>query len=285
MNVHYETRRLPVAQIAIPTGRVQRNRHTPDRIDSMTQTMRRWGLLMPILVDRNWTLIDGERRLLNARSLGWAMIDARTVQVAADDLDPDALIELARIANVEQAAIDAVGEAEYARLKQKNHTELRMAIAEALIANPERSNRWHANRIGCSHPTVGTVRAELVAGGKIYHLEKATGADGKEHPTRRATVTRLPQHPDSKVASMALAKVVQRGVQLTTSLDGLVTAGEELAAIERAHRQDALARTNADARAAFREVLAISLEGLDQLRAVLAEDLAALDAAGEGVAA
>lgn len=321
-NYVYTSMEVPVGPVTVPIERVERDRHSTDRVRTMTESMQEHGLLMPILIDRDWVLIDGERRLIIARALGWTRIPARVAQVKAGDLTEEERIELARVANVEREQISRLGEDAYARLKQKSRSELRAAIAESLKAKPELSNRQHALRTGASDKTIASVRSDLEATAEIPQLNGTTGADGRtrrapvrtttpeakhsdqpqradtgvNHDNARAgedrsddptgTVTALPKkHQDVEAVEAVLGDLVLRANQLMDGLAGLTKAGADLAAYESVHRQAALASRNARAREVIREVLAVSLDGLDQLRAVLAEDLADLDAAGEGEAA
>ena len=57
-------------------------------------------------------------------------------------------------------------------------------IAALLKADPGQSNRQVADAAKADHKTVGTVRAEMVAGGEIPHQEKTVGKDGVAQPTK-----------------------------------------------------------------------------------------------------
>ena len=92
-----------------------------------------------------------------------------------------------------------------------NRADIRNAVALALRAFPERSNREIAKQIGCSHATVGDERAALESTGQIDQLSTTTGADGKERPAKRivqapnsATFNPLPEDIDEMGNAIAL---------------------------------------------------------------------------------
>ena len=64
--------------------------------------------------------------------------------------------------------------------------ELRARIAAALVADPRRSDREHARRLGADAGTVARVRAELVEAGAIPAVWWVIGRDGRPHVTARA---------------------------------------------------------------------------------------------------
>lgn len=49
-------------------------------LSALMESMKRFGLLQPILIDSNSKLIAGYRRLLAARRLGWEFIDVRMIE-------------------------------------------------------------------------------------------------------------------------------------------------------------------------------------------------------------
>jgi ParB family transcriptional regulator, chromosome partitioning protein len=49
-------------------------------IDDLINSMRRHGLLQPIVIDQNYNLVAGYRRIYAARALGWDSIEARIVE-------------------------------------------------------------------------------------------------------------------------------------------------------------------------------------------------------------
>ncbi len=58
-----------------------RIRKDPGNIESLKSSMKRVGVIQPIVLDRSNNLIAGFRRLQAARALGWDAIEARIVDV------------------------------------------------------------------------------------------------------------------------------------------------------------------------------------------------------------
>lgn len=58
-----------------------RIRKDPGDLSELKDSMRRLGLLQPILVDTNNILVAGFRRLESAKALGWEAIETRLVDI------------------------------------------------------------------------------------------------------------------------------------------------------------------------------------------------------------
>ncbi len=69
--------RMKLTEIRIG-NRIRRN---PGDLSELKDSMRRLGLLQPILVDTDNNLVAGFRRLEAAKELGWETIDARLIEV------------------------------------------------------------------------------------------------------------------------------------------------------------------------------------------------------------
>ena len=61
-------------------------------LDSLKDSLRRYGLLNPITITQNYELIAGQRRLEAAKALGWSTINA--VVVDTDDVITKLELEL-----------------------------------------------------------------------------------------------------------------------------------------------------------------------------------------------
>ena len=72
---------IPVDSITIP----ERVRKDPGNLESLMASLKRVGLLNPIVVSPTYELIAGFRRLSAARELGWQSVEAQVVQ-AADEI-------------------------------------------------------------------------------------------------------------------------------------------------------------------------------------------------------
>jgi len=57
-----------------------RIRTIPGDLTAIRDSMRRLGLLQPILIDSKYNLIAGFRRLESAKMLGWESIEARLIE-------------------------------------------------------------------------------------------------------------------------------------------------------------------------------------------------------------
>ena len=69
--------RLRLSEIRV-RNRIRRD---PGDLSELKDSMRRLGLLQPILVDTDNTLVAGYRRLEAAKALGWESIETRLVDV------------------------------------------------------------------------------------------------------------------------------------------------------------------------------------------------------------
>lgn len=68
---------LRIRDIRVP----RRIRKRKIQIDDLIESMAEFGLLQPVLVDADNTLIAGYRRLEAARALGWDVIDVRVIEI------------------------------------------------------------------------------------------------------------------------------------------------------------------------------------------------------------
>lgn len=59
----------------------KRIRKEPGDLAPLKESMQRFGLLHPIVIDSEFNLVAGFRRLNAARQLGWDVIDARMVEL------------------------------------------------------------------------------------------------------------------------------------------------------------------------------------------------------------
>ena len=72
---------IPVDSITVP----DRVRKDPGNLESLMASLKRVGLINPILVTPTYELIAGYRRLTAAQELGWQSIEAEIAQ-AADEV-------------------------------------------------------------------------------------------------------------------------------------------------------------------------------------------------------
>jgi|ERR1043165_1222658 ParB-like chromosome segregation protein Spo0J len=106
------------------------------------------GVLVPILVDENKRIIDGNYRKQIASELGYDC-----PEIVQSGLAEEEKRTLARALNLAR--------------RQLSIDEKRHLIADQLRETPDRSNRWIGKQLGVSHPTVASVRAEMQSTGKV----------------------------------------------------------------------------------------------------------------------
>lgn len=111
----------------------------PEKLQELTQSIKTYGLLQPIMVRRSgrgYQLVVGERRLLACKSLGW-----KTITATIKELGDSAMATIALIENLQREDLNYIEEAEgYARLMaQFNLTQevlaQRMGKSQSTIAN------------------------------------------------------------------------------------------------------------------------------------------------------
>lgn len=68
----------------------KRVRKDMGNLDTLKDSMKRYGLLNPITLTRNYELVAGQRRLEAAKQLGWTSIQANLIETE----DPVTLLEL-----------------------------------------------------------------------------------------------------------------------------------------------------------------------------------------------
>ena len=67
---------VPVSQIKIR----KRVRKDLGNLDDLKESLKLYGLMNPITINRNYELIAGERRLQAAKQLGWTNINANIIE-------------------------------------------------------------------------------------------------------------------------------------------------------------------------------------------------------------
>src|SRR5438105_1061434 len=72
---------------SIIVNRDERQRHELGRLEELADSIRRLGLIHPIVVSRDLVLVAGERRLAACKILGWTSIAAQyTDELSEDEL-------------------------------------------------------------------------------------------------------------------------------------------------------------------------------------------------------
>lgn len=134
-----------------------------DEYQDLFEDIKENGVLVPILVDEDEVVIDGHHRSKIAAELGIPC--------------PEEII-------TGKSEAEKRGMAFGLNLKRRhlNREQRRALIAESLKADPQLSNREHAQRVGTSHAQVGRVRRELEDAGEVDHWSTSIGSDGKSYP-------------------------------------------------------------------------------------------------------
>lgn len=71
---------VPIKNIKVK----RRVRRDLGNLDDLKESLRTYGLLNPITINRNYELIAGERRLTAAKEIGWTNINANIIDNLSD---------------------------------------------------------------------------------------------------------------------------------------------------------------------------------------------------------
>jgi len=199
----------PVRPLGTPTVRVAdiianpdqpRRRFDPEALNALADSIRRHGLLQPLVVCRSgdgYQLIAGERRLRAARQAG-----LEQVPVTIREADPPDRLELALIENLQREELTPLEEAEAYR---------------QLIEVYGLTQEEIAQRVGKSRPAVAnalrllalpdTVKAQL-EGGELSagHARAVLAVDGNEARVAFAREIAAKRLPKSEAERLARAR-------------------------------------------------------------------------------
>ena len=153
----------------------------PEEEHSLMNDIEARGVLVPIMIDERNEIIDGHHRKAIADHLGVA---CPTVKCPPNLSDADKRT-LALGMNLHR--------------RQMNREQKREAIAKSLIADPQLSDRQHAERIGTTHPTVAAVRAELVKSGDVENLSTRTDTTGRDQPSSKPPVVTITERDSHSI--------------------------------------------------------------------------------------
>lgn len=167
------------------TGEVVRSRYqvmpplTADEFLDLRADIEANGVLQPVLIDECNRIIDGHNRKMIAEALG---ITCPTIK-CPPNLTDEQKRTLAYGLNLHRRHLDR---------EQK-----RTLITKSLLADPQLSNRQHAERVGVSDKTVGAVRGEMEGRAEIPHVSERTDSTGRQQPASKpptVTVTERESH-------------------------------------------------------------------------------------------
>ncbi len=117
---------IPIEEIKVK----RRVRRKPEDIESLMDSMKRYGLLNPITINSKNVLIAGERRYQAAKRLGWKMINA----VVLEDTDKVMELELEIEENTQRSNFtDQELMEAYARLERLRNPNILVRIWRAIV--------------------------------------------------------------------------------------------------------------------------------------------------------
>ena len=92
-----------------PSSDQPRKTFDPEKLSELAQSIKRHGVVQPILVKRNgprYTIVAGERRYRAARMAG-----LMSVPVVTTDIDEDAVMEISLVENIQRENLNPIEEA------------------------------------------------------------------------------------------------------------------------------------------------------------------------------
>jgi hypothetical protein len=187
-----------------------------DDYDALKESIRNWGQLVPILVDANGQVIDGENRTRACHELN---ITPWTVKLRYVPKDKDERHAIALAVNLARRHLSS--------------GQRRKVVEAELIRYPEQSDRAIATALGVSHPFVGKVRRELASEGQLETVTSSRrGLDGKVRalptPSPAGEVAPLPELVSvSKAEYEALLELEH---QVSEVFEAIASAHPDLAA-------------------------------------------------------
>ena len=147
---------VPITSITIP----ERVRKDPGNLDSLMASLKRVGLLNPIVVTPSYELIAGFRRLTAAQELGWQSIEAAVVQ-AADEVRR---LEMELEENVYRKDFTPEEILEgYRKLEKLRHPSVGRRLRKALGAFFSRLAFWRRRKPTKAEVAAATAAAEAAA--------------------------------------------------------------------------------------------------------------------------
>lgn len=135
----------------------------PDEYQALEQSILDNGILQPILVDENGAIIDGHHRQKIAKRHNLPCPE--DVKTGFTDAEKRTL---ALTLNLDR--------------RHLSREQRREVLAKSIKADPQLSDRAHAERTGASDKTAGAVRRDLEANAEIPHSPDRVTAKGKSAP-------------------------------------------------------------------------------------------------------
>ena len=139
---------------------------TSEEYAALEQSIAKHGVLTPVVVDENDTIIDGHHRQQIASKLG-VFCPRRTIR----DVTEQQKIAMSMTLNIDRR-----------HLTREQRREL---LAMSLKVEPEASDREHGRRTATDHKTAAKVRSEMEGRGEIPHADKRTDTAGRKQPVSK----------------------------------------------------------------------------------------------------
>jgi ParB-like chromosome segregation protein Spo0J len=139
----------------------------PWEYESLKASIRRFGVILPVVRDEFGNTIDGHQRERACRELGIENYPVLTLDRLTEDEKRDHAFVL------NQAR------------RRLNRRQMRALIAAELKRTPDLSNNWLAQVLGTTDKTVESVRQRLIATSEIPKLDQLRGKDGKSRRVAR----------------------------------------------------------------------------------------------------
>lgn len=127
----------------------------PEKLAELSSSIRRHGVVQPILVKKNgsrYTIVAGERRYRAARMAG-----LMTVPVVLTDIDEDAVMEISLVENIQRENLNPIEEAAALKLLMQQHDLTQEEVSE---------------RVGKSRPAIANALRLLTLAKSVQKMIK-----------------------------------------------------------------------------------------------------------------
>jgi ParB family chromosome partitioning protein len=127
----------------------------PEKLNELTASVKRHGVVQPILVKKNgarYTIVAGERRFRAARNAGLT-----TVPVVLTNIDEDAVMEISLVENIQRENLNPIEEAAALKLLMQQHDLTQEEVSE---------------RVGKSRPAIANALRLLTLAKSVQKLIK-----------------------------------------------------------------------------------------------------------------
>lgn len=138
-------------------------------LEGLKASIRRFKVVLPIVMDECGSIIDGRRRVAACLELGIRDYPIITLRGLAEEEKRDYRLVLNHVR------------------RQLNRRQLRELIAAELRNSPDVSGHWLAQLLGTTDKTVEAVRRDIIATSEIPKFERHRGRDGKSRKVTRIT--------------------------------------------------------------------------------------------------